>query len=373
MAEVQPRTPPVARLIALLVAAATLAIAQLGCDGGGFLDGGVRERVDGDFVRVAFTQPTFSDPEIDPQRDLGADLAWLIEHAEMSVDVAAYDLDLPNVADALLAAHRRGVRVRVVTESDNWGRQALAALQGAGVPVVGDESDDGLMHNKFAVIDDQWVWTGSWNMTENGTYRNDNNAVLIASSALAENYSVEFEEMMAGQFGPTSPVNTPYPRVVVTVVNDDQQTRQVVLESAFAPEGQVADAVIAEIRGAQERIRFMAFVFTSEEIAEAMVERAEAGVVVQGVIESRNAEGPYSQYDRLRAAVHDVLLDGNPYMMHHKVIIIDDQTVILGSYNFSHSAETRNDENLLIVHDREVAGLFVEEFGRVYEESRAAE
>ena len=124
---------------------------------------------------------------------------------------------------------------------------------------------------------------------------------------------------------------------------------------------------------AQERIRFLAFVFTSDEIADAMLERAQAGVVVQGVIESRNAGGDHSEYERLRVAVHDVLPDGNPYVMHHKVIIVDDATVILGSYNFTGSAEEKNDENLLIIHDAEVAALFVAEFGRVYEQARTAE
>jgi phosphatidylserine/phosphatidylglycerophosphate/cardiolipin synthase-like enzyme len=55
------------------------------------------------------------------------------------------------------------------------------------------------------------------------------------------------------------------------------------------------------------------------------------------------------------------------------VIIIDDETVILGSYNFSQSAETRNDENVLIIHDAAVAGRFVEEFGRIYEQARSGE
>jgi phosphatidylserine/phosphatidylglycerophosphate/cardiolipin synthase-like enzyme len=117
----------------------------------------------------------------------------------------------------------------------------------------------------------------------------------------------------------------------------------------------------------------MAFIFTSDWIADAMLERAEDGVVVQGVIESRNAEREYSEYDHLRRGVHDVLVDGNPYIMHHKVIIIDDETVILGSFNFTVSADESNDENLLIIHDPEVAALFVAEFGRVYEQARTAE
>jgi phosphatidylserine/phosphatidylglycerophosphate/cardiolipin synthase-like enzyme len=220
------------------------------------------------------------------------------------------------------------------------------------------------------VLNNQPVWTGSWNMTENGTYRNNNNAVLIASLFLADNYIAEFEEMFAGQFGPTSPDDTPNPRVVITVEVGEGQKRQVEVENHFAPEDNAVAQIIEEIELAQSRIRFMAFIFTSEEIAEAMLERAQAGVVVQGVIEDRNAGRDYSQYDRLRAAVHDVLPDGNPYILHHKVIIVDDATVILGSYNFTASAEEVNDENLLIIRDPEVATLFVAEFGRVYEQAR---
>jgi phosphatidylserine/phosphatidylglycerophosphate/cardiolipin synthase-like enzyme len=210
-------------------------------------------------------------------------------------------------------------------------------------------------------------------MTENGTYRNNNNAVLVASPALAANYAAEFEEMFSGKFGPTSPANTPNPHISITTGGDGEQTRQVEIENYFAPEDQASAQIIAEIQGAQSRIRFMAFIFTSDEIADAMLEQARAGIVVQGVIEDRNTERDYSQYDRLRREIHDVLPDGNPYIMHHKVIIIDDETVILGSYNFTNSAEDKNDENVLIIHDAEVAALFVTEFGRVYDAARTAE
>jgi phosphatidylserine/phosphatidylglycerophosphate/cardiolipin synthase-like enzyme len=61
-----------------------------------------------------------------------------------------------------------------------------------------------------------------------------------------------------------------------------------------------------------------------------------------------------------------VRLDGNPKSLHHKVIIIDGQIVVTGYYNFSKSARTRNDENTLILHSREMARLYVEEFERVW-------
>jgi phosphatidylserine/phosphatidylglycerophosphate/cardiolipin synthase-like enzyme len=63
----------------------------------------------------------------------------------------------------------------------------------------------------------------------------------------------------------------------------------------------------------------------------------------------------------------ELRFDGNPDRMHHKVIVIDQQTVITGSYNFSRSAETRNDENLVVLHDAEVAASYLEEFERVFD------
>ena len=361
----------------LFTAVVALAAGQAICGEGLNLGlGGTRtvtETVSGDWIRVYFTSPHYPDDNSYHRGGLDEELAGVIEQAEESVDVAAYDFDLETVADALVKAHQKGIRVRFVTDSDNAGEDAVRQLERAGIPIVEDERDGGLMHNKFVIVDNQWLWTGSFNLTDNGAYRNNNHAVLIASTALAQNYTVEFEEMFEGQFGPTSPDDTPNPRVIVAYEADHGQEQKVELENHFAPEDGVARQIIEEIRGAQSRIRFMAFTFTSDEIAQAMVRRAQDGVVVQGVIENRNAEGDYSEYERLRAAAHDILPDGNPYIMHHKVIIIDDETVILGSYNFTASAEDSNDENVLIIHDAEVASLFVAEFGRVYEQARAAE
>ncbi|MBN1811038.1 MAG: phospholipase [Anaerolineae bacterium] len=361
------------RSVSLVIALAILIIVQAACDESGGGQHTVKETVSGDWIRVYFTSPRYPDDDSYHYGGLDEQLAAVLGYAESSVDVAAYDFDLESVTEALIDAHQRGVKVRFVTDSDNANEDAVGQLRQAEIPVVEDKRDEGLMHNKFVIIDGEWIWLGSWNLTENGTYRNNNNAVLIASPALAENYTAEFEEMFTGQFGPTSPANTPHPHIFITTELDGGQTKQVALENYFAPEDEAQAQIIAEIQGAQSRIRFLAFTFTSDEIAEAMLERARAGVVVQGVIEDRNAEQDYSDYERLRAEVHDVLPDGNPYIMHHKVIIIDDQTVILGSYNFTASAENRNDENVLIIHDPEVAALFVEEFGRVYETARSAD
>jgi phosphatidylserine/phosphatidylglycerophosphate/cardiolipin synthase-like enzyme len=130
------------------------------------------------------------------------------------------------------------------------------------------------------------------------------------------------------------------------------------------------DHVVARVQSAQHSIRFLTFSYTDDATGEAMIARHAAGVSVQGVFETRNARGTGSEYARLQEAGIDVLEDGNCYTMHHKVIIIDDATVITGSYNFTGRAENTNDENLVIIDNQELAAAYVEEFNRVYDQAR---
>jgi phosphatidylserine/phosphatidylglycerophosphate/cardiolipin synthase-like enzyme len=303
----------------------------------------------------------FTNPEDPGARSLrggpDAALAAAIDDARLSVDVAIYDLDLWSVRDALIDAHRRGVAVRVVAESDNLDEREMESLVEEGIPVLGDRQE-ALMHHKFVVIDRLEVWTGSMNFTVNGAYRNDNNLVRIRSSRLAESYLVEFEEMFVDDlFGAASPADTPHQAL---------QVEGTPIEVYFSPDDGTAARLLALIAGAQERVEFLAFSFTSDELAEALLGRALAGVEVAGVMEERQFHSNVgTEYGRLRSAGLDVHLDGNPDSMHHKVIIIDGEIVITGSYNFSASAENRNDENTLIIHDPAVAALFQAEFVQV--------
>lgn len=306
---------------------------------------------------IFFSDPT--DPNAERLRG-GPDqaLANAIHQARMSVDVAAYDLDLWSIRDALLDAHRRGLTVRMVTDSDNLDEPEIQDLKLAGIQVLGDRRE-GLMHNKFVVIDRQDVWTGSMNLTINSAYRNNDNLVHIRAPRLAQDYTVEFEEMFINdQFGPGSPANTPYPNLKVGGTD---------LEVYFSPDDGVQKQIIRLIQGAQESIFFLAYSLTSDEIAGALIERAQDGLDVAGVMDTRQVQSNRGgEYDRLRNAGLDVRLDSNPDNMHHKVIIIDAQTVITGSYNFSKNAEIYNDENVLVIHSPQVAALFLAEFARLF-------
>ncbi|MEW6716664.1 MAG: phospholipase D-like domain-containing protein [Chloroflexota bacterium] len=310
-----------------------------------------------DWYTVLFTDP--DSPNADTLRGgPDASLAAAINNARISVDIAIYDLNLWSIRDALIRAHQRGVIVRVVTESDNLDEPEIQDLIDAGVPVLGDRRE-GLMHNKFVIIDRMEVWTGSMNFTMNGAYHNDNNLIRIRSTRLAQDYTSEFEEMfVADQFGASSPTNTPYPLITV----DGTQ-----IEVYFSPEDDTVDHLLDVILNAQESIYFLAFSFTSDDLSTALIEQAQHGVLVAGVME----ESQYNfnigtEYDRFLQAGLDVRLDGNPQNMHHKVFIIDGQIVVTGSYNFSASAEDRNDENTLIIHNHDIAAAYLAEFYRVF-------
>lgn len=309
-----------------------------------------------DSIEVRFTRPSLGSPQIlrgGPE----AALVEALDAAQHSVDMAIYDLDLDSMRDALLRADRRGVAVRLVVESDNLDTPALHDLIAAGIPLVADGRPP-LMHDKFTVIDGREVWTGSMNYTVNDAYFNDNNLVRLRQAAAARAYAAEFDEMFRQtRFGALS-----------AAAAEAQLLRSPSgpLEVYFAPEDGAAARLLELIDGAQESVAFMAFALTSEEIAAALERRAAAGVEVRGVMDDGQSRGMGSRYPEMRAAGVDVRLDGNPDRMHHKVIVIDGRLVITGSYNFSRSAETQNDENLIVLHDAAVAASFLEEFERVF-------
>jgi len=184
----------------------------------------------------------------------------------------------------------------------------------------------------------------------------------FASRQIAADYTREFEQLLAGRFGTSKTSGTPYPRVRVGQAN---------VEVYFAPEDGVAKYVLARLNAAKKSIHFMAFSYTANSIADAMIAKVRIGLPVRGVFESQNAGGTGSAFGRLKQGGVDVLEDGNCYILHHKVIVIDERTVITGSYNFTNSAERDNDENLVIVDDPNLARAYLDEFARVYAQAQA--
>lgn len=314
-------------------------------------------------IEIYFNDPKYPDDAKTHSGGLDSHLVSLIGTAQRTIDLADYDFDLKSVVDALVEAKRQGVVVRMITDTDTINntkdeaiKNAFERLKAAGIPIV-DDNRSAIMHDKFTVVDNQDVSTGSWNYTDGDTYRLNNWMGVFRSPELAANYTAEFEQLFAGKFGAAKTQIIPNPTVRVGGAT---------IQTCFSPKGKCGSFIEKKITAdAKSSIRFLAFSFTHDGIGKAMLDRAANGVSVAGVFETTGSQTQYSEYAPMKAAGLDVLADGNPYVMHHKVIVIDERWVFAGSFNFSSGAEDENDENLLLIDDKATARLFLDEYDRV--------
>jgi phosphatidylserine/phosphatidylglycerophosphate/cardiolipin synthase-like enzyme len=127
----------------------------------------------------------------------------------------------------------------------------------------------------------------------------------------------------------------------------------------FSPDGGCTDAIVDEINTARSVIRVQAYSFTSAPIAKAMVEAKKRGTDVQVILDKGQRTAKYSSADFVAHAGIPTYIDTEHAIAHNKIIIIDNQTVITGSFNFSKAAEEKNAENLLIIKDGELAKSYL--------------
>lgn len=291
-----------------------------------------------------------------------AALATAIDEARVSIDLAIYDLNLWSIRDALLNAHERGINIRMITESTNMDREEIQALIDAGISVLGDQNEN-LMHHKFIIIDQSEIWTGSMNLTVNGAYRNNNNLIRIQSSQLVENYLHEFDEMFVdGLFGDDSRASdTPNPALSINGT---------LIENYFSPDDNIQSELVDLLNNAQDSIYVLAFAYTADPLTEALLNANARGVQVIAVVDLEQSASAGADYQYLLDNGIEIYTDGNVFKQHHKVFIIDESIVVLGSYNFSRSAEERNDENLLIIYSPTFGAEFLVEFEKILAEAQ---
>ncbi len=311
------------------------------------------EAIQSDLPQTEGIEVFFAPASAKPGHDIDSALLATIASARQRICGAVYDLQWDKAADALIERHAHGVAVRLVSDTEYQDRPAMQRCIAAGIPVIFDQRG-AFMHNKFLVVDERVVWTGSTNFTENCLFKNNNNSLRILSPGLAENYATEFEEMYSQRlFGGRSPRATPHAEMRINTVETG---------TYFAPEDQVARAITQEILLASRYVDVLAFAFTSKPLAQALAQRIAAGVRVRGVVEKRSINQAACQDDFLNASGAQIRADANPGSMHHKVVLVDGRTVITGSYNFSKNAEEENDENLLILRSESLATVYAAEF-----------
>lgn len=326
-------------------------------------------------MRVYFTQnvdAAFSNGNLPSGTTGGALEAAIIARinaATTSIDVCLYNNNRSTIIQALTNAHENGVQVRYIADDQT----ANLALENPAPPfqVLRGNAGDPLMHNKFFVIDadseeESWVIMGSTNMTTNNLADDFNNMVFVQDQAIAKAYTLEFQEMWGSEsanpgvfsvkFGDSKTDNTPH----LFNVNG------VTVESFFSPSDNTTVNIVNAIESADDNLEFALLTFTNNELGNAVLAAHNAGVLVRGIIDNIGDQG--AEYDYLVDNGVNVTPDNNSDQTHHKYALIDaaspnsDPIVVTGSHNWSASAETRNDENTLIIHDADVANIFLQEF-----------
>lgn len=324
--------------------------------------------------------------------DFASILVNRINAAQHSIDAAIYSFDLAGPADALIAAHQRGVVIRFVVDYRNPTSAQVQRLISAGIRVIDDtygplNNDAGEMHHKFWVFDhrydddpaDDWVMTGSWNVTTGGTYSDAQNIVLIQDEALAEVYTMELNELWGStgnipdqnksRFSHLKSDNTPK---TLRVGGRDVRVY-------FGPSDHTMSTFTSRIYEAESSAHFSILSFTRTDVEGALKELYMNGPgPVRGVFDSgQSGQTIYQQMKGVGGAAPwnppaDVWLDQETGFNHHKYMILDVHridgrpTVITGSSNWSNSADESNDENMIYIEDFNLANLFYQEFAARY-------
>jgi len=344
--------------------------------------------------------------------DLMSTIEDLIDSAKYSIDLSIYDLEEMRIAEALVKAKQRGVRVRLVTDNHNrtdagkLDEQIWARLREGGITSIDDDGDiyfpngeiedndlvnDGAdMHNKFAVIDalsedknDDFVWTGSTNLTYTGAY-NTNNTLVIKDHEVAQAYLNEFEQMWGSETDIPDARRALFHKDKRDVSEHFFDVGGTKVEIYFAPinrddtKPSVSNRIVEVINAeTQSDIRFQAFAITPNiPISQAIwnvsinTEIQLEGVIDPGFFSRYRNTGAIWGSPEAQLGNRMIVPARETRKLHSKLIIIDvnestpddEAVVIAGSYNFSNNAELSNDENTLIIYSDEIANQFYQNF-----------
>lgn len=283
-------------------------------------------------------------------------------------------------------------------------RDALIILQNAKVPWIDDQADgsagSSLMHHKFVIVDNRLMIITSANFTFSDIHGdftnpsslgNANNLLQIDSPELAIVFTEEFNLMWGD--GPGGKPDSKFGlkktlRVPKTIKLDQTQiTVQFSPSSPTQPWNQSSNGLIGKtLNSANKSIDMALFVFSEQRLANILETRHQQNVPIRALIDQQFAYRPYSEaLDMMGITISNKCkyeLDNHPWknpittvgvpilpkgdLLHHKFAVIDSQTVITGSHNWSDAANHGNDETLIVIENPTVAAHYVREFARLY-------
>lgn len=300
-----------------------------------------------------------------------------INRAKYTIDVAVYNFSTgsyASVSTAINNAYSRGVKVRWIFDSSS-SNTALAGLNPLintlGSPTT---SSYGIMHDKFMIIDaysanpsDAIVWTGATNWGYSQFNTDYNNTVIFQDSALAHAFTGEFNQMWGG--AGIAPVlsNSKFGPKKKDLGRHSFTIEGHLVELYFSPSDNTNSKIQNAISSANTDVYFGMYAFTDNTDASLINSKYSGGVYAAGIVD--NFSTTYTSYSMLSTALAGnlkVYTSGGLY--HNKFLIVDpsdkcsDPQVLTGSHNWSFSADTKNDENTVIIHSDTAANIYYQSF-----------
>ncbi len=282
--------------------------------------------------------------------------------------IAIQEIDNPAIAEAIIEARLRGVTIDLVIEqsyllASRRPKDVATAHQPGGQHEINREIfsailrsttdvkvdfNPAIFHQKFMVLGNA-VLSGSTNFTTTGVSRNLNHVVVVDDAEVANAYKREFADIRRGRFGMEGTNHGKAPK--------EANVSGLRVKPLFAPDHGPEMEIMKQILKARERVDFACFTFAqSSGIDDALVAAHRNGIKIRGVLDRMQANQKWAAKHVLTAAGIDVKVAGGRNglgKLHHKLMVIDDQLTIFGSFNYTHPANKLNDENIKIVGDLE--------------------
>jgi len=327
-------------------------------------------------------QVYFTDPQQSCGDPNGLDSRFMdfITGAQDSVNACFFEIRWvtrdchPNPVETFCAISE-SVQVQIISDHEFDGSNAdYDTLKACGIEVAYDSmgvcpgDKNYSMHNKMCIVDGQKVWTGSTNNTYSGCWWNNNASIVIDCPELAQAYETEFHEMWGTILPNHNDARFHTCKFGSTPVSDTSDCGGVAVEYYFSPPSYIENRIVEAINGAEENLYFCVYVITSDDIRNALINAHNRGVWVEGVVDTFCLQCTGNEYYNLVGAGVPVCYIAYDWgYMHHKFMVVDhnttgDATVLLGSNNWTMAGDVQNDENLLVVHDQNVAALYYNEF-----------
>lgn len=268
--------------------------------------------------------------------DLTKTFSTAIDDAQKSILLIVYSLTDQKIINCLKNKSQLGINVKVICDAE--ASPYIDSKLGNKVSVT-RRFGPGLMHQKILVTDNENVWLGSANMTQESLKMHGNLVAGFHCERLANEIHAKAETLKIEGRGTAFPVEN-------FLIGEQP------IELWFLPDNQQAILRLKNlIRSAQKTIRIAMFTWTRSDLAHAVIEASKRGVKAEVVVDRNSGKGVSANIVKLLSdnKINISLSTGAP-LLHHKFLYIDEQILAHGSANWTKRAFTQNDDCFIVMH-----------------------